>query len=159
MNWRAFVFVFLFPALVSAQKPAPLWTLPGEDKIVVLKKGAEAPFDGQLFSPETALRWASWLEQYQARLELDVSQVRELGLIEVDYQKDLLAAQKRACDASRTDLLTRLERSEKARLAAEEAVRNPAWYRTREFGLVLGVVGSVAILGLSVWALEARQGD
>lgn len=156
MSWRAFIFVFLFPAFVSAQV-APLYTLPGEDKIVVVKKGQDVPFDGQLFSPETALRWASWLEQYQARLGLDVAREKELGLIEVDYQKDLLEAQRRACDASRTDLLARLERSEKSRLTAEEAARNPAWYRTREFGLVLGIVGTVAAVGLSVLALEARD--
>ncbi len=153
MNWRAFVFVFLFPAFVSAQKPAPLWTLPGEDKIVVLRKGAEAPFDGQLFSNETALRWSSWLEQYQERLELDVSRATDLAQVELVYQQTLLESERKNHDTIRTDLQLRLERSEKARLAAEEAVRNPPWYRTREFGLVLGVVGSAAILGLSVWAL------
>lgn len=159
MNWRAFVFVFLFPALVSAQKPAPLWTLPGDDKIVVLRKGAEAPFDGQLFSPETALRWSSWLEQYRERLELDVKYATDLAAAEQVYQQAILESERKNHETIRADLQLRLQRSEKARLLAEEAARNPAWYRTREFGLVLGVVSSVAVLGLSVWALEARQGD
>lgn len=155
MNLKAFVFSLLMPAYAAAQQP--LYTVPGEDKIVALKEGDKAPFEGQLFSPDTALRWASWLEQYKVRLEIEKERAEDLCTVDLDYRDQLLLAEKARYEASRKDLLERLARSEKARIEAEEALRNPSWTSSREFGLVLGVMSSAAAAGIGLLVVSVAK--
>jgi len=157
MNWRAFVAVLLLPATVLAQAP-PIQDVPsGPDKIVPLLWGEKAPYTGQLFDQSTALRWGNWLQQYKYRLEWDVKRERQVCSTEMGYRDFLLDVEKKRASNAEKDLVLRLERSEKARLVAEEVARNPLWYNSRDFGVALGVVGTVGIMALSIWALEARN--
>ena len=146
MSWKAFLIAFLMPAIVLAQ--TPIRTLPtGEDKIVVLPKGKEAPYDGQLFDNATALRWANWLQQYKLRLSEDVKMEIELCKVRMDYKDKVLEIEKDRGKTIELDLRTRLRRSEETRLLAEEAYRNPPWYNGRTFGVVVGVVATSVIFG------------
>ncbi len=158
MNWRVFAACLLLPATAAAQVAPPVQDIPpGDDKIVPLEEGDEAPFTGQLFDQPTALRWGNWLLQYRYRLKWDVERAQEECLVETDYRDRLLQVEKERARRVEKDLMQRLERSEGARLAAEEEARNPSWYNTREFGVVLGVTSTVGIMALSIWALEARK--
>lgn len=129
---------------------------PGDDQIVSLKLGQSAPFDGQLFSTNTAMRWGFWLEQYKLRLKIDVEAAKATCAVQVDHDAKVAAIQSAAADAIQKDLKSRLLNSEKARLAAEEEARNPPWYRSREFGIVTGVALAAGAVTLSIWALEKK---
>lgn len=155
MNWKVFLLVFLLPAVVCAQALPPI--PPGEDKIVPLPKDEKAPFSGQLFDAPTALRWGNWLQQYQLRLKEEHKMCLKLSSIELKYHQELLSIEKRRGSTIEKDLRLRLKRSETARLAAEHEARNPPWYTTRTFGIIVGVVGTAAIFSASIWAFNATS--
>jgi len=155
MNWRVFLLVFLLPSIVCAQALPPI--PPGEDRIVPLPKGEKAPYSGQLFDQDTALRWANWLQQYKLRLKEEQKMCSKLSSIELRYQSKLLNIEKRRANAIESDLRARLKRSEEARLQAEHEARNPPWYTTRTFGIIVGVVGTAAIFSASIWAFSATS--
>lgn len=157
MNWKVFVACLLLSSTALAQSQPVQDIPPGDDRIVPLEEGEEAPFTGQLFDQPTALRWGNWLLQYKHRLKWDVEQEKKVCEVELDYRDRLLQVEKERASKVEKDLMLRLERAEKARLAAEEEARNPSWYNTREFGVVLGVTGTVGIMALSIWALEVRK--
>lgn len=166
MSWRAFIIVLLLPAVALAQVPSPERETPpiqaipaGEDKIVSLKKGEPAPFDGQLYSPSTALRWAHWLMQYKYRLVWDVELERKVCTEEKTYRDNLLVIEKDRTSKVETSLRTALRESETERLEAEEAARNPPWYSTMEFGMVMGAVVTAGVVALAVWAVDAGTGE
>lgn len=156
MNWRALVSVLLLSSTAAAQVPVQAIP-PGDDKIVPLEQGEKAPYTGQLFDQPTALRWGNWLLQYKYRLEWDVQYEKKVCAADVSYRDKLLVIERERAATVEADLLQRLERSEQARLRAEEEARNPSWYQGRDFGIVLGVAGTVGIMALSIWALEARN--
>ena len=169
MRWLAFLLVWFLPALALAQPspdpdPAPKVVVPpvtaipaGDDKIVPLAKGDVAPFTGQLYDPLTALRWANWLQQYKYRLQWDVEKQVSVCLIEKTYRDELLAAEEKRAEAVELDLTERLGRSEQARLDAEEEVRNPPWYSTTTFGVIIGAVATGVVFGIAVAAVNATR--
>ena len=170
MSWRAFLVVFLLPAVVLAQQPSatvpspdrhpPVEAIPpGDDKIVPLDKGEEAPFGGQLFDPATAIRWGNWLQQYKYRLVWDVELEQQVCGEEKTYRDNLLTIEKERAEKTETALQEALMRSEKARAQAEEDARNPPWYSTMEFGVVVGAVATAAVFALAVWAVDAGTGE
>jgi hypothetical protein len=164
VSWRAFLLVFLMPALVSAQvlptvpryelKPIP----PGDDRIVPLNEGKKAPFSGQLYDPATALRWANFLEQYRLQLDLCYKTSGELQQLERTYWQSVVRIEEGAHKEIRLDLQTRLERVEKRNAELEgELLKGPPWYETRTFGVVLGFVGGVGVVALSAWAMSTAS--
>lgn len=177
MSWRAFIVVFLLPAVVLAQQPPaapqppatstvpspdrkhpPVEAIPpGEDQITPLKKGEPAPYSGQLFGVDTAIRWGNWLQQYRYRLVWDVELEQSICAEEKTYKDSLLSIEKQRAEKVEVSLRTALRESEKERLEAEEAARNPPWYSTMEFGVVVGAVAAVGVMAVAIWALEARN--
>lgn len=136
------------------EKPLPVETIPpGDDKITVMQKGHPAPYDGQLFDIDTAIRWAFWLQQYKYRLRADALKYQQLCEVETGFRDQKLVIEKERNKTIDTDLRDRLLRSEKARLAAEEEARNPPWYSTWTFGLVTGVVATAVIFGVATAAV------
>jgi len=138
--------------------PPPIITLPeGDDSIIPLTKGQPAPFSGQLYSTDTALRWGFWLQQYKYRLDKDITQCHQLEDIELSYQEKkytILQDQYNSTVSHYNDLL---RKSEAARLQAEEDAKNPPFYQTATFGLGLGAVGAFVVTALSIWALSAAS--
>lgn len=162
MRFLVLLLILLLPGLASAQdaKPKPVETIPpGEDKITPIRKGQLAPYDGQLFDIDTAIRWGFWLQQYKYRLEADALYYQQVCRVETDFQGRKFRIEEERNRKIEEDLNKRLLRSEEARLVAEEEVRNPAWYRTPEFGGVVGVVMTVGVVALAIWAVDAGTGN
>lgn len=164
MRWLLLLIVLLLAPVANAQPSPdaspPIEAIPpGEDIIVPLLKGYPAPFGGQLYDPLTALRWANWLQQYKYRLIWDVEKEQSICTVEKTYRDELLKAEETRAQKVELDLVGRLERSEQARLVAEEAARNPPWYSTTEFGMVIGMVVTAGVVALAVWAIDAGTGN
>lgn len=130
---------------------------PGEDQIVPLALRQPAPFEGQLFSTDTAIRWGFRLQRLRLQLEQDVAREREICAA----QNDLLETKLRLAAENQEFQLTTLRDQIAgehqtildltARLAEAE---DTPWYRTWTFGLIVGVVVSGALVGLSGWLIH-----
>lgn len=124
----------------------PIQTIPmGNDRIVPLKKGTAAPFSGQLYDPQTALRWANWLSQMRTRLVLDVQRERRACQAQTTHLDNLLQFEEERGATVEEDLRERLLAVEKRNAALADWIANPSWFRSTEFGLILGVVGSTIV--------------
>lgn len=155
MTWKVFILVFLFPSFVLAQTPPIETTPPGDDRIAPLGLGEKAPFEGQLFDTPTALRWANWLKQYKYRLKADVELSEKICVVKGEYSEKVLAAEKERASTVETDLKTRLLRSEQSRVKAEYELQNPPWYKSFWFPMTVGVVGTVAVGGVTAWLVSS----
>jgi hypothetical protein len=119
---------------------------PGEDRIEYLPTRTPAPFEGMLLDVDTAIRWMNARRWYQNELRLRErraeeilravreSQGRELALVEASYRREILGLRQDLRDQART-----------LNEALVEARRDPPFYKTFGFGLLLGVGVSVLI--------------
>lgn len=117
----------------------------GPDIHSFLKKGAVAPFDGFLFDSPTALRWGNWLNLWKVRYQID------------------LEAQQKVCTATTTMLQEQLKIEQqrnayvldtyKQQLELERKKNDQPWYRSFEFGVGVGVVGSLVLVIATGYAL------
>jgi hypothetical protein len=140
---RLLLLALLLPRLAWAQDP-PIMTVPaGEDNIVAVKKGAPAPFDGQLFDNTTAIRWGLWIKQFNERSQLDQQRVQSICTAQINYKDALANIESEKSSNTVQDLMTRLQRSETARLNAEHELASPPWYRSGTFQFTLGVLSAV----------------
>jgi hypothetical protein len=165
---RAFLSVFLLTVHSVAQVPSnvmpplpefrvELQDIPvGQDTIVLLEAGKPAPFSGQLFSNDTALRWGNWLEQYRVQTPLMLHAQERVCSAEIRFRDESMAVHERASKAIQEDLRSRLVKVEQrnAELLAEH-LKGPPWHRSRTFGIVLGTVGTLGVTALSIWAVSA----
>lgn len=153
MNFRACIAALLIPSLALAEEPLPVPTVvtfpSGEDTITAVKKGEAAPFAGQLFDENTALRWAMWLQQYKLRYGLDLKAAQDSCQVVVKHSESYRLIEEERNKKSEADLRTRLLVAEKARLDAEEKLRNPPFWKEPGFwygaGVVTTVIGVVAV--------------
>lgn len=153
MIYRVIILCLLIPSLAWGQQ-VPIETIPpGEDKITSVKKGQLVPYDGQLFDIDTSIRWAFWLQQYKYRLAADVEKEQKFCETRVGHEKSVLLVEKDRNKKVEEDLRARLGKSEQARIQAEEDARNPPWYTTAEFGIVVGAVAAAAVFAVTAWAL------
>jgi len=155
MKYRVVVVVLLATQIAWADPIPPI--PPGDDKIVPVKEGDKAPFTGQLFDQSTALRWGNWLQQYKLRLSQDVDREKKTCEVQVKYKDEVLRIEEKRAATITEDLRNRLQKTEEARLRAEEEARNPSWYTTRTFGVIVGAVGTAAIFGFSVYAIDSLR--
>lgn len=118
---------------------------PGNDQIVPMKKGEPAPFEGQLFDNNTALRWGNWLLQYKALVKNNHDLDQKICTADVDLQHKKIELLQRQYDQVTGELQAKLT-------VAQTELANPPWYRTVPFGIVVGVVATVAV-GLSTAVL------
>jgi hypothetical protein len=132
----------------AAQAPPVTAIPPGPDKITPLAAGDKAPFGGQLFDTPTALRWANWLEQYRVRLKLDVEAQQQLDQVQIDLLTKKL-------DLERAQYQTVTLDYQKQVAALQTELRDPPWYKSPLFGFTIGVVGTIAIVGVTAYALHA----
>ena len=109
----------------------------GTDRIVPVRKGEAAPFDGQLFDNDTSLRWANWLVQYKNLVKSNKELDQKVCEADTDLQKKKLDLLQQQYDSVTADLQKKLA-------AAQAEASDPPWYRTATFGLVVGIVGTVA---------------
>lgn len=147
------VLVFCAAALVSnmALADLPVQTVPpGDDKIVVVTQGQPAPFTGQLFDNNTALRWGNWLQQYKFRLTLDVDTQKKLDQIQID-----LLAGKLQFERDQYKVVTGDYQVQVATL--QEELRNPPWYKSPWFGFGCGIVASVVLVSATAFVIHETK--
>lgn len=118
---------------------------PGDDVIEIVLQGKPAPFTGQLFSPETALRWGNWLSQYKLRLQKDVALERDLCKAKVDYQLSLREIEQDRTKTIMDDQRGRMLRLEGMNAKLQDQINDPSFWSSMEFGVILGVLGSTAV--------------
>lgn len=110
---------------------------PGDDHITPVLKGTPAPYDGQLFDNDTALRWGNWLRQWRERYRLDLQLQQKQCTADVDAQKAIVLTQqyqyKLVVDAY------------ELRLKEMEAKNTVPWYGTVQAGIAMGVLATVSI--------------
>lgn len=137
--------VLLIARTAIADPPTPLPVVavpPGNDVVVVVKKGDPAPFTGQLFSEDTALRWANFLEQYKYRLGADVAFQQKYDQATIDYLKKSLD------DTTKANAVT-ITALQKTVATQHDAILNPPFYRSLWFGIVIGMVITGAAVGIA----------
>lgn len=120
---------------------------PGQDQIVPVRKGEVVPFDGQLFDNNTSLRWANWLVQYKNLVKTNHTLDQQVCAADTklaDTKYELLQKQ---YDAVTKDLQDKLNK-------AQTEAASPPWYRTVGFGIAVGVVSSLAVVGITAYAVH-----
>lgn len=158
MKHLVFLFVLLLSSAVHAQDSGIVTIPPGDDLIIRMDKGEEAPYDGQLFSTDTALRWGFWLQQYRLRLKLDVGTAEKKCKVHLEFKDKELQIEKSRYAAVEEDLEARLVRSEQHSLEWQDEAMNPSFFRTFEFGLLVGVVITGAVSAAIAWAVNQKGG-
>lgn len=153
-RWLVVTAALLLPATVAAQTP-PIVTYPtGDDNIVVVRKGEAVPFNGQLYNDDTALRWAFWLRQYKERYTLDMNAAQAGCKVDLTHAAELYKIQADHDAAVNKDAMERLKASETARLAAEEELRSPSFFRSNGFWFGVGIATSLLTATIATYALN-----
>jgi tetrahydromethanopterin S-methyltransferase subunit F len=123
---------------------------PGDDVITALTEGARAPYTGMLLDTDTAIRWTNRLNWFRNELRLVMqtdakilaavrrSHETELRLVRESYEREI--------EGLRNDL------RHQAETFAQAQARGHPWYDTFVFGVIIGVVFSCVLVGLTAWA-------
>lgn len=133
---------------------------PGDDRIIPLVTGERAPFDGQLFDQDTALRFGFRIQRLRLQLEQGVAREREICAVQTDLWETKFDLNQERYDFNLGLLRIALADSQKAAdVLAEQLAEagDPPWYRTVEFGIVVGVVGTVVVgvlVGVLIYELK-----
>ena len=144
LSYLTTAFIYWSPP-IYAQDTLPAIP-PGDDVIEEMKKGDLAPFDGQLFDTDTAIRWGLWLKQYKSIVGLEKERAEQLCRVRLDYDRTILNIEIEKFSTIEHDLKARLSRAEAARLKAEYELTNPVWYKTGTFYFALGVASAGALI-------------
>jgi hypothetical protein len=156
MRWLAFLFFLVLAPIARAEDVPVVQDIPpGVDQIEVIMQGKPAPFTGQLYSQETALRWANWLGQYRLRLVQDVDYEKRVCAANLSYKDAVNKAEADRDKAIQDDLRTRIMRLEQYNAKLNDKINNPSFFRTAEFGFIVGILGSAAVaLGVGIAAVH-----
>ncbi len=123
---------------------------PGADIIEPVTRSARAPFDGQLLSTDTAIRWTNRLRWYRETMTRFVAQHDEIITALNDSNARAMSVVSnslgREIQGLRTDLRTQ------ARLLQPDPV---PFYKTWGFAFALGCGLATVIVGFVAYALTA----
>ena len=131
---------------------------PGDDQIVPLAEGERAPFDGQLFSTDTSIRWGFRLQRLRLQLEEDVAREQEICAAQTDLleTKMRLTAENTEFQLQTLQEALNAERQTSQDLATQLSVAGEIpWYKTWEFGFGVGLVVAVLFGGLGGWLVHS----
>lgn len=150
------VLVLLVPCRAMALDPV-MDIPPGEDRILVLGKDVPAPWAGQLYSNETALRWANWLQQYRLRL----TQSEQYGRARLQAAETLCARKAEITATGHADAIKLYQErinTQQAQIASLRAeIADPPFYKKVWFGFVAGVVVTGLAVGIGGALIAAVQ--
>lgn len=139
--------ILAIPSVATAD-PAVIDIPPGEDTIITLRKDVPAPWTGQLYSNETSLRWANWLQQYRFQLK----QSELYGQEKLKASESLCLRKSEVTAAGHAEAIKLYRDSvvaQQASIATLQAeVSDPPFYRTVWFGFVTGVVVTGIAVGV-----------
>lgn len=130
---------------------------PGEDRIVAVSEGESAPFSGQLFETETAIRWGFRLQRLRFELAAEIERLDLVCGVRTELLETELRLERERSEFRTSLLAQEIERQNAAAIQLMEeleAAREPPWYRTWTFGLVVGIVGTSVLIALSAWLLS-----
>ena len=128
---------------------------PGEDRIVSVTAGSPAPFTGQLFDPETSLRWANWLAQYKLRLQHLESFSAERLTIERAFQAKQETILANAAHREASWYQSQLQAQSAETLRLKQEMSDPPFYRTVWCGFVAGVLTVSLAIGVGAAVVGA----
>lgn len=159
MFWRHLLVVLTLSATGLAEEsklptPQVLTYPPGDDKIAVVRKGEVAPYTGQLFEDNTALRWAVWLQQYRTRYGLDLRAAQEGCAVRLDHASALAAIEATRTQQIEKDLRARLTEVDAQRLRLEETIRDPGFFKQPGTWVAVGVVTTLATVFVTAYAVH-----
>lgn len=162
MNWRVFAVISLLSSAGQAEKlqlpePQVVTYPPGDDKIAVVKKGDPAPYTGQLFEDNTALRWATWLQQYRTRYGLDMKAEQDSCKVRLEHDAELVAIEQERTAAIEADLRKRLKDVDAQRLKLEEELRNPSFFKQPGLWYGVGVASTLAAVAITAYAVHETR--
>jgi hypothetical protein len=158
MRYALLAAVLLASSRALAQEvpePQVITYPPGDDKIVVVRKGDSAPFTGQLYDDNTAVRWAIWLQQYKGRYAIDMKAASDVCAVKLSTADKLAAIEAERAATVHADAVQRLKDSETSRLKAEEALRNPGFFDRPATWFAVGVVSTVAVVVATAYLVDA----
>lgn len=149
----------LLPGAAMAEQPAlPAPQVatypPGDDKIVVVRKGDAAPYAGQLFEDSTALRWAVWLQQYRARYGLDMKAEQDSCKVRLGHAEDLASIEADRTQKIELDLRLRLKAADAQRLKLEEELRNPGFFKQPSTWFATGLITTVVVVVTTAYTMH-----
>jgi hypothetical protein len=113
---------------------------PGEDRIQVLREGDKAPYTGQLFDSNTAMRWANWIFQYKFRLKADVEYEKNKCAIDADYFKKVHILERDKYTSVTTDYQNRMAQQQDTINTLQIEIRHPPFFKTVWFGFIAGAL-------------------
>lgn len=128
--------------------------LSGEDRIVPISAGDRAPFSGQLFDTDTAIRFGLRLQTCQLKLDEQVEHAGRLLVLEREHWEQRLRIE---TDASRAREVLFQDALDTERGRADSLLQQLVeegdipWYQTFGFGFAAGVATSAVLVGLMVW--------
>jgi hypothetical protein len=152
MKWRVVLGIVLLSHSAWADDfPMSYPTsVPGTNDIIVpLKKGYPAPFDGQLFNNDTAIRWGIWIKETGERTKAEMDKQKALCTAQMDYKSQIAEIEAEKLTTVNQDLMNRLKLSETARVNAEYQLANPPWYKSPLLYFALGVGAAAGVLAVA----------
>lgn len=145
-----FLFALILSALIAlvsvARAETPAAPGSGSDNIVSLKKGAPAPFSGQLFDTPTAIRWGLWVKNYRELSAAEATKARGICEADLTYKDDLLKIEQDKTTTLTTDLKKRLLDADTTRVKLQYELDHPPWYTSAWFGFGIGAISTVAVV-------------
>jgi hypothetical protein len=141
------------PAVTTVLQDIPA----GPDRIVPIRKGDSAPFEGQLYDNATALRWGNWLMQYKFRLDADVQLQKKLGEADTELWRKKYELMDEKYKLVATDYQGQVAHWETEAARYKSEAENPPWYRTPLMGFAMGVVFTSVAVGAGAYAIHALK--
>lgn len=138
--------VFLAPSTGHCEEASP------EDaEVVPVEQGERAPFSGQLFPTELAIRMGFRIEQLELQLQADVERERDRCEVMLGFEQRRLQLERERGEFEVAQLTERV--NEQAEDLYE--ARNVPWYRTWGFAFGMGIAASVVLVVGSVVLMVA----
>lgn len=128
-------------------KPIPV----GEDMIQAVEESEKAPYTGQLFSNDTAIRWMNYIKQYRAYVELLESKLRNAENSKRQSMEILIEGYEKNLTLLEDKYVKVLDENRQL----SYTINNPPWYKTFTFGLIIGIVFPVLLF--SVMAVASTR--
>jgi len=137
--WTVLVVAVVLPTCAFGEE-APV------DEIVAIERGQRAPFDGQLFPTEVAIRLGMRVERLQLQLTADVEREQDLCRAQLQFEERRLQLEQERRDFEIEQLTDLVDQQAEELVAA----RTVPWYRTWGFAFGMGIVASLLLVGGSV---------
>lgn len=108
-----------------------------------LLKGEEAPFDGQLLTPELAISLSQRAMAFESQLGIELERLQNIHAIELGYHQDINELDKESSKKQIALLEKRLDEA-----------RGVAWYRTPVFVSIVSCAATILVVVGAVYLVK-----